>query len=160
MLQAKDKTYTVECIKGHRKKGDKIFYLIKWYGFPDSENTWEPEENLSCPKILKEYKTRISQGQKKRIIEKKSVQSKQIIEKHQTRKTVRNKHIAMHKHINSEKEKQVSEICGFAADSKKDQIIYIVKLEGDERLTRLPSSVLSKWAPTKLALFLEDHILF
>lgn len=44
-------TYIVEGIKGYKKRGEKILYLIKWKGFPDSEsdNTCEPEENLSCP---------------------------------------------------------------------------------------------------------------
>ena len=39
--------YNVEAIRKKRidKKG-KPFYLIKWEGYPESQNTWEPPENL------------------------------------------------------------------------------------------------------------------
>lgn len=38
--------YKVEKILGTRKKHGKIEYLIKWLGYPDSANSWEPESNL------------------------------------------------------------------------------------------------------------------
>ncbi|RMZ80927.1 hypothetical protein DV737_g2723, partial [Chaetothyriales sp. CBS 132003] len=38
--------YQVERIVKHKKSAGGILYNIKWHGYPDSENTWEPEENL------------------------------------------------------------------------------------------------------------------
>jgi len=35
-------------------KGKRVFY-IKWKGFPDSDNTWEPEEHLDCEEILAQF---------------------------------------------------------------------------------------------------------
>ncbi|RMZ90718.1 hypothetical protein DV736_g2048, partial [Chaetothyriales sp. CBS 134916] len=50
-------TYQVEHIVKHKKSAGRILYKIKWHGYPDSENTWEPEENLlpHCRGALQQY---------------------------------------------------------------------------------------------------------
>jgi hypothetical protein len=44
-----DQPYEVECIKESKKCKGKTFYLIKWKGFNEKYNTWEPRENLDHP---------------------------------------------------------------------------------------------------------------
>ena len=48
--------YIVEKIVDHRtnKKG-KLEYFLKWKGFPDDQNTWEPANHLNAPAMIKEY---------------------------------------------------------------------------------------------------------
>lgn len=42
-------------------------YLIKWRGYPHSENTWEPRKHLECPDLLKEFhRKRLERGSAKR----------------------------------------------------------------------------------------------
>ena len=56
-VQAQDtEEYEVEMITGTKKIGKKVYYRIHWKGFDASEDTWEPEENLHCPKLLKQFK--------------------------------------------------------------------------------------------------------
>jgi hypothetical protein len=43
--------YEVEAILGDRIRNHKMYYLVQWAGFPASENTWEPEENIPQPLI-------------------------------------------------------------------------------------------------------------
>ena len=38
--------YEVEKILDTKKRGGKRKLLIKWKGFPESEATWEPAENI------------------------------------------------------------------------------------------------------------------
>jgi len=48
--------FTAEAIVGHKKHKNKEHYLIKWKGYPNSENTWEPKENLlTCQELIKEF---------------------------------------------------------------------------------------------------------
>jgi Chromo (CHRromatin Organisation MOdifier) domain len=39
--------YEVDCILDHTRIGNRDYYLIKWTGFSNAENTWEPKENLT-----------------------------------------------------------------------------------------------------------------
>uniref|UniRef100_A0A0N5C1X7 Chromo domain-containing protein n=1 Tax=Strongyloides papillosus TaxID=174720 RepID=A0A0N5C1X7_STREA len=42
-----EKEYVVEDILGHRVEGKEKYYKIKWEGYPESECTWEPAENIN-----------------------------------------------------------------------------------------------------------------
>jgi hypothetical protein len=44
--QPPDDEYEVEEIRGKRLYRGKVQYLVKWAGFNEKENTWEPLENL------------------------------------------------------------------------------------------------------------------
>lgn len=33
----------------------QVEYLIKFKGYDDSENSWEPVENLNCSRMIKKY---------------------------------------------------------------------------------------------------------
>ncbi|KAJ2813102.1 hypothetical protein H4S07_000931 [Coemansia furcata] len=48
-------TFTVEKIVGHRKEDGGTLYHIKWADYPDSENTWETEENIIDKDMLAKY---------------------------------------------------------------------------------------------------------
>lgn len=51
--------YEVEAIIGHWKRWGRMTYLMKWKGYPTSENSWEPERNLrNARDILNLYKKR------------------------------------------------------------------------------------------------------
>ena len=48
--------YEVETILQHRRKNKGYEYLVKWSGWTQRYNSWEPESNLShSPEILKDY---------------------------------------------------------------------------------------------------------
>jgi hypothetical protein len=48
MIKGKEQ-YEVEAIRAHRQWNRKLQYLIKWKGYPESDNTWEPVENVQAP---------------------------------------------------------------------------------------------------------------
>ncbi len=46
----------VEKVKDVKKVNDKKFFLVKWKGLPEEENTWEPEEHMeNARKAVREY---------------------------------------------------------------------------------------------------------
>lgn len=48
--------YEVDEIVGHRIERKRNIFLIRWKGYTESDDTWEPEQTLSCPELLEKYR--------------------------------------------------------------------------------------------------------
>ncbi|PKK29112.1 histone-lysine N-methyltransferase SUV39H2 [Columba livia] len=63
------KSYEVEYLCDYKVEEGTEYYLVKWKGWPESSNTWEPQKNLKCPLLLQnflsdknEYLSRVREG--------------------------------------------------------------------------------------------------
>ncbi|CAN1246218.1 Chromo domain-containing protein LHP1 [Linum grandiflorum] len=55
--------YEMEAIRQKRSRKGQIQYLIKWRGWPEAANTWEPKENLmSCSDVIEAFEERLGSG--------------------------------------------------------------------------------------------------
>src|SRR5712692_11085613 len=59
--------YEVEHLINHRRHGKSqtLQYFVKWKGYPESDNTWEPAQNIHAPDLLKRYHQRYPLQDKK-----------------------------------------------------------------------------------------------
>lgn len=48
--------YEVEKIMDSKILKGKTKYLIRWKGWDSSDDTWEPEETLNCPELIRKFK--------------------------------------------------------------------------------------------------------
>ncbi|XP_031637264.1 histone-lysine N-methyltransferase SUV39H1-A-like [Contarinia nasturtii] len=47
--------YEVEKILKQEIRNEKTYYYLKWVGYNNRYNTWEPEENLNCDELLADF---------------------------------------------------------------------------------------------------------
>ncbi|CAF2207827.1 unnamed protein product [Rotaria magnacalcarata] len=62
--------FEIERIVDKRYRNDRLEYLIKWRGYPDSQNTWEPSSNVEGEQeseLLAEYEISHKQQQQKML---------------------------------------------------------------------------------------------
>src|SRR5260370_31345915 len=52
-----EEEYKVERIISHRRTGRArtLQYLVKWIGYPEADNTWEPADQIHAPQLINTY---------------------------------------------------------------------------------------------------------
>ena len=68
LLKPKNDIYNVEEILDKRKSGRYYEYLIKWEGYPDEQNSWEPKKHLPA-QMVQEFEEKSKNLQARKDVE-------------------------------------------------------------------------------------------
>jgi len=146
------------------KKG-KVQYLLKWKGFSNNENTWEPAENLECPGLIAAFMA--EQKEKQQTSTPKSNESSNGKRSHSTNSRNdddSNNNTSQTKRPRIELEQTgygrelVPEMLMGATDIYDGELMFLVKWEGVVKPELVPSRIVNKQSPQLVIKFYEDRL--
>ncbi|XP_042904383.1 chromobox protein homolog 3 [Parasteatoda tepidariorum] len=162
-IEEEPEEYTVEKILDKRITNGKVEYFLKWTGFPDSENTWEPVENLDCPELIRKFEEDYKKRGGKAVEDKSGVDKK--------RKANGEPDVVPKKKIElkgEETPKKEDRLRGFDRGCEPDRIIgatdsggelmFLIKWKGCDEADLVSSKVANVKCPQVVIKFYEERL--
>lgn len=161
--EGEEEEYVVEQILDHRvtKKG-KLEYYLKWKGFSNADNTWEPAENLNCKDLVDAYES--LRGKEKK--DKKIKPSKP--EESGDKKTKQVKRKSTGESLPKKKKKNDKRANGFERGMVAEEILgatetsgevhFLIKWKGVNDAELVPSKIANIKIPQMVIAFYEARL--
>ncbi|VEN47619.1 unnamed protein product [Callosobruchus maculatus] len=119
-------------------------YLLKWIGYDDKDNSWEPEENLDCPSLIKAFEMERANKEKERNSKKRKADDAK-----RTGKDDKKNH-GFDRGLEPEK------IIG-ATDSS-GSLMFLMKWEGTDEADLVPAKLANVKCPQVVIKFYEERL--
>ncbi|KAK4026674.1 chromobox protein homolog 1 [Daphnia magna] len=166
-----EEEYIVEKILDRREKNGEIEYLLKWIGFSDDDNTWEPKKNLCCYDLIAAFESKRNEKEK---MKKKHINIKEK-EKHPSLKeNLENKQDELSQEKKAVKKKtkvqmpslltgfdrnmEAEKILGATDDSPSGELLFLIKWKSSDDCDLVPSSLANKLCPQVVIKFYEKNL--
>ncbi|XP_001354996.4 chromobox protein homolog 3-like [Drosophila pseudoobscura] len=146
--------FSVERVEDKRLVNGRTEYYLKWKGYPRSENTWEPVENLDCPDLISTFEESLKTKKepKKRIA---TVSTPENI-RSKRKSFMEDETEETRKLIGFERGLVPSKILG-ATDSL-GQLMFLMKWRGSDHADLVSAKVANERCPQVVIAFYEERL--
>ena len=156
MAPETEEEYTVEKIVDKRiLKGGKIEYYLKWKGYGEEDNTWEPRENLDCEDLIAEFERKL----KDKSVNKKEEKSGNDSKRKSTSTTadsIKKKKSEDDRPKGFDRGLEPERIIG-ATDSS-GELMFLIKWKGSDEADLVPARDANTKCPQTVIRFYEERL--
>ncbi|XP_042345498.1 LOW QUALITY PROTEIN: chromobox protein homolog 3b [Plectropomus leopardus] len=163
--------FVVEKIIRRRIFNGRVEYFLKWKGFTDAENTWEPEDNLDCPELIEEFlrNTHFSEGNEEELTEHELIPKEEMTEQETEISCMQSQQQALTVQTNSEPNDEQSDTptnlsnylepeCIIGSTDRQGELMFLVKWKNSDDVALLPAREASARCPQVVIDFYERKL--
>jgi len=149
--------YIVESILDKRITNGVVEYLLKWKGYTEDDNTWEPRANLECPELIdefererkKEEKAAGKKGREPKVKEVKEVRRPKLATKEETEAATKTRN-------GFDRGLEPHRIIG-ATDSS-GELMFLMKWKGTDEADLVAARLANTKCPQVVIKFYEERL--
>ncbi|XP_034730314.1 chromobox protein homolog 3 isoform X1 [Etheostoma cragini] len=158
--------FVVEKIILRRIFNGRVEYFLKWKGFTDAENTWEPEDNLDCPELIEEFLRNTHYSE---VNEEEHSEQELIPKEEMTEQETEISFMQSQQQSNSEPNDKQSDSptnlstylepeCIIGSTDRQGELMFLVKWKNSDDVALLPAREASARCPQVVINFYEQKL--
>ncbi|KAK2725787.1 chromobox protein homolog 1-like [Artemia franciscana] len=156
VAEAEEEDYSVEKIVDRRIVAGKVEYLLKWKGFGDEDNTWEPVENLDCPELISQYEETRKKKEELPVKETSRKRKSIAVEKDEDKKKPKKVPEENGKPRGFDRGLEAEKVVG-ATDSS-GELMFLMKWRGCDEADLVPARMANLKCPQVIIQFYEERL--